>query len=249
MRKYVAFVIIAMAMLTAAPASADVPKDCGQVVTAQEFRPISAKVWDHDLWERGKPGKAGVAAYQRALHCAKSPDHRQAILRIWRKDKEFYNRYRTKLQTHFVNYTWRGAVFPESAWFSLPQLKPYVAAALAEAAGDYTGTDMPGWTMVQMSQGEGDLKPGSRSTDCGYGWLAITCPYGDIFGVTWLGGYDEMLNPVKNAYVAARMYGAMGFSAWYGDGFVTDWDLHYTGKFDVRHALGGLTFGQALRVK
>lgn len=146
-----------------------------------------------------------------------------------------------------INHVWSGAVYPDSSWFGLPELKPYVAAALAEAAGRYTGTNMPGWTMVQVSKGEGALKPGSRSTDDGWGWLAITAPFGDSFGVTAFGGYEQMLNPVKNAYVAALMYGESGLVPWHGTQFVTDSGAHYTGRFDLSSVLGGLTFGQALR--
>jgi hypothetical protein len=166
----------------------------------------------------------------------------------WAADRAAFHHYARRLHREFINYTWDGAVFPSGTWFTLPKLKPYVAAALAEAAGDYTGTNMPGWTFVQMSRGEGDLRPGSRSTDGGWGWLAVTAPYGASFGVGEMGGYGEMLNPVKNAYVAARMYGAVGTGGWYGSRYVTCWDCHYHGKFDIRDALGGLTFGRALRV-
>lgn len=252
----IALVIAATAaMLSATPmASAragqlsPLPPACkGNAISLGEFRPFSAKVWDKDSWKRGKPPRAVISAQRKKLKCAAGPGHQAAMQTLWQRDKGSFYQHRKRLKRLFINYTWQGAIYPESSWFSLPELKPYVAAALAEAAGDYTGTNMPGWTMVQMSKGEGHLKPGSRSTDCGYGWLAITCPYGDEHGVPEMGGYGEMLNPVKNAYVAARMYGAQGFSAWHGDQHVANWNLHYTGKFDIRDALGGLTFGQALR--
>lgn len=152
-----------------------------------------------------------------------------------------------------LNKTFPGAVFgPEtSKWESLYQMPPYVGAALAEAAGKYAGTGMPGWTMEQVSLGEGDLKPGSRSTDDGWGWLAITKPFGDSFGVPQMGGYDAMLNPVKNAYVAARMWGGSSShfgsgGTWHGSSHVTDENKHYTGAYDVRNALGGLSFAEAI---
>lgn len=152
-----------------------------------------------------------------------------------------------------INRTWPGAVFgTETAkWEALPKLPPYVGAALAEAAGKYTGTGMPGWTMEQVSLGEGDLKPGSRSTDDGWGWLAITRPFGDSFGVPQMGGYEQMLNPVKNAYVAARMWGGNPShfgpgGTWHGSSHVTDENKHYTGTYDLRDALGGHSFKEAL---
>lgn len=151
-----------------------------------------------------------------------------------------------------INRTFPGAMFPSSAWNALPELSFNVAAALAEAAGDWAGTDMPGVTFAQMSQGEGALKPGSMGDDNGdgspdgYGWLAITRPYGDSYGVSKYGGYEKMLNPVLNAAVAAKMFGSQGTGAWYGDRFVTDKNAHYTGPYDIRKSLGGKTFAQAV---
>jgi TP901 family phage tail tape measure protein len=151
-----------------------------------------------------------------------------------------------------INHVWPGAVLGgEGDWNGLPALPKYVAAALAEAAGDYIGSDMPGWTMVQVSEGEGALKPGSRSTDDGWGWLAITRPFGDSFGVPQMGGYEQMLNPVKNAYVAARMWGGSSShfgsgGTWHGSSHVTDPDHHYEGNYDISDAMGGKTFGEAI---
>lgn len=170
----------------------------------------------------------------------------------WASDRRAFDRYRQKILAQDINHVWAGAVYPDSSWFSLPQLPPYVLAALGEAAGRYVGSDMPGWTMVQVSRGEGDLKPGSRSQDDGWGWLAITAPYGDSLGVPEMGGYEQMLNPVRNAYVAARMWGAQPNhfgpgGTWHGSSFVSNPDQHYRGHFDLSRVLGGLTFGEALR--
>lgn len=153
-----------------------------------------------------------------------------------------------------INHTWSGATLQteKDAWYALPELPGYILAALAEAAGKYVGSDMPGWTMYQVTKGEGSAKPGSMGDDDGdgspdgYGWLAITRPHGASFGVGRMGGYEEMLNPVKNAYVAARMYGARGLAPWYGKQHVTDPNKHYTGKHDITKSLGGMSFGEAL---
>ena len=148
-----------------------------------------------------------------------------------------------------INRRFRGALYPSSAWNALPELSFNVAAALAEAAGDWAGTDMPGVTFAQMSKGEGALKPGSMGDDNGdgkpdgYGWLAITRPYGDGYGVK---NYEDMLNPVLNAAVAAKMYGAQGIGAWYGDRFVTNQNAHYSGGYDIRKSLGGMSFAEAV---
>lgn len=225
----------------------------GLTVTAKQFRPFSARVWDPGRWERAKPAPATVTAYRTKRACAAGPGHRAAIVRRWRSDRAaFYRHRRAQLAANDINHVWPSAVYPANAWFALPQLPEYVAAALAEAAGEYVGSNMPGWTMVQVSKGEGALRPGSRSTDDGWGWLAITAPFGDKLGVPEMGGYPQMLNPVKNAYVAARMWGAQPNhfgpgGTWHGSGFVTDPDRHYRGHFDLRLVLGGLTFAQAIR--
>jgi TP901 family phage tail tape measure protein len=151
-----------------------------------------------------------------------------------------------------LNKTFPGAMYPSSAWSALPEMSFPIAAALAEAAGKWAGTNMPGVTMAQVSKGEGALKPGSMGDDNGdgspdgYGWLAITRPYGGSYGVGSLGGYPGMLNPVSNAAVAAKMYGAQGLSAWYGDKYVTSSNAHYTGGYDISNSLGGMTFGEAI---
>lgn len=138
------------------------------------------------------------------------------------------------------NRTFPGAVLQNDpgAWMGLAEMPFNVAAAIAEWAG------MPGVTMAQVSKGEGGLKPGSMGDDNGdgqpdgYGWLAITRPYGDAYGVNRYGGYEGMLNPVSNAIVAKGMYDAQGLSAWYGQRFVTDTNAHYSGPL-LGKARGG----------
>ncbi len=250
MRTLLIALFIFALVVTGAQAAPEAPAGCKAPVTASEFRGFSARVWRYSLWARGdhgEPKRATIRQQRHKLRCAAGPDHRQAMRERWRKDKRSFYRYRSKIMAANINYTWAGAVFPESAWFALPKLKPYVAAALAEAAGDYTGTNMPGWTFMQVSLGEGNLRPGSRSTDDGWGWLAITRPFADHLGIHSIGGYPAMLNPVKNAYVAALMYGERGIAPWYGIRHVTCWDCHYRGRFDIRTVLGGETFGEALR--
>ena len=139
------------------------------------------------------------------------------------------------------NHTFPGAVLQSDpgAWMSLTQMPFNVAAAIAEWAG------MPGVTMAQVSKGEGGLRPGSMGDDNvdgipdGFGWLAITRPYGDSYGVDRYGGYKGMLNPVSNAIVAKGMYDAQGLSAWYGQRFVTDTNAHYTGPL-LNKQMGGV---------
>lgn len=115
------------------------------------------------------------------------------------------------------------------AWMGLTQMPFNVAAAIAEWAG------MPGVTMAQVSKGEGSLRPGSMGDDDGdgspdgYGWLAITRPYGEAYGVNKYGGYQGMLNPISNAIVAKGMYDARGLDPWYGQRYVTDTNAHYSG--------------------
>lgn len=255
-RLWLVVVLLASMIAISAPATASASADSerlgppvcnGHYVTAKEFTPFSKAVWkEGPLGSKGASEKA-IAAQRKKLKCAAGDGHRIAMQKRWRSDKKSFYKNREKLKRLFINYTWDGSVYPSSSWFTLPKLKPYVAAALAEAAGDYTGTNMPGWTMMQVSLGEGALRPGSRSADDGWGWLAITRPHADGYGVYKLGGYEAMLNPVKNAYIASLMYGDRGISPWYGTGHVTCTSCHYHGKFDIRDALGGLTYVQALR--
>ncbi len=104
--------------------------------------------------------------------------------------------------------------------------------------------------MAQIGMGESGLRPGSAGVDpggitVGYGILAVTSPFADAI-VAKYGGYDQMLNPVKDAAAAGEIYRAQGIGAWYGTRFVTGSDLHYRGRLDLTRFLGGLTYRQAL---
>jgi len=127
------------------------------------------------------------------------------------------------------NHRYPGAMFPSAAWNALFQMPFSHVAALAEWAGN---GKVPGITMAQVSEGEGNLRPGSRSSDNGWGLWGITSPFADSYGVDEFGGYPGMLNPVSNAIVMSRMYpaGWSGGSPWYGTGHVTGYNQHYRGK-------------------
>ena len=109
-----------------------------------------------------------------------------------------------------------------------------VIAALAESAGRTLGVDVPGETMAQVTIGESSQEPGSHGFDPngitqGYGLWSITTVYNDDL-VSALGGYGQMLNPIKNALVMAEIYRRQGIGGWYGTRYVTNWNEHYTGR-------------------
>lgn len=146
-----------------------------------------------------------------------------------------------------INHKWAPHWSPD---FGGPTLPSYVTASLAEAAG------MPGRTMEQVTRGESgshtkdSARPGSAALDPngvtkGYGMWAITSPYSNPI-VSKYGGYNEMFNPVKNAAAADEVLAANGLGAWYGTGSVTGSNLHYKGSYDIRNALGGMSFKEAL---
>ena len=130
-----------------------------------------------------------------------------------------------------------------------PTLPSYVVAALAQAAG------MPGKTMEQVTRGESgahrknSARPGATGIDPGgtkgHGLWMITSGYNEDLARK-AGGWNKMLNPVVNAWAAAQIYRRQGLRAWYGTGSVTGDGLNYSGKFDIRNALGGLSFQGAL---
>lgn len=124
------------------------------------------------------------------------------------------------------DHRYPSAMFPSEAWNNLYQMPFNAVAALAE----WRGT--PGVTMAQVSEGEGNLRPGSRSSDNGWGLWGITSPFADGYGVGDFGGYKGMLNPVANAIVMGRMYpkGWSGGSPWYGTSHVTGYNQHYKGS-------------------
>ena len=130
-----------------------------------------------------------------------------------------------------------------------PTLPSYVVAALAQAAG------MPGKTMEQVTRGEsgahakGTARPGATGIDPGgtkgHGLWMITSGFNEDLAAR-VGGWRNMLNPVVNAWAAAQIYRRQGLGAWYGTGSVTGDGQNYTGDYDIRNALGGLSFQGAL---
>ncbi len=135
-------------------------------------------------------------------------------------------------------------------------LPSYLVAALAEAAGQTLGISVPGVTMEQITRGESgahkanSARPGATGIDPGgtkgLGLWMITTGFNDAL-ISKYGGQTAMRNPVKNAAAMASIYQSNGLGAWYGDGSVTGSNLHYEGNYDIRNALGGATFRQALK--
>jgi len=102
-----------------------------------------------------------------------------------------------------------------------------LVAALAQAVG------LPGITFAQIAIGESGLRPGATGIDPGgtkgLGLWMITTGYNDEL-IAQFGGQAQMRNPVKNAMAAKMIYDSQGTGAWYGTGFVTDFNNPYTGK-------------------
>jgi TP901 family phage tail tape measure protein len=138
------------------------------------------------------------------------------------------------------NHTYSTAMFPSSAWSNLATLPFSAVAALAEWAG---GGRVPGVTMAQLSEGEGNLRPGSESSDGGHGMWGYTP---SAAGLSWLSGIkganspESVHNPIIDAQVMAKMYptGWSGGSPWYGSGNITGYDQHYSGP--LLKQLGGI---------
>lgn len=166
-------------------------------------------------------------------------------------------RTRVGINPRDLNHRWPEADSTDgwARWGRAPSLKPQVVSALAEAAGRYMKIRVPGKTMMLAIRGESALKPGSSYDDPGptvkgWGLWAITSPYGNNLGVPQMGGYKEMLNPVKNALVMTLYYLNVkrGCGSW--EGTWHGWDsfgrvrtnLHYKGSYDIRKSLGGKTF-------
>jgi hypothetical protein len=228
------------------------PQSCGHTFIAKEFRPWSAKVWSVQHWQRAHLKPATVSTYKLRLRCAAGPGHREAMRATWRRDRRHFEKHRAaELAARNIDHRWESAWFPSTQWEALPQLPPYVIAALAEKAGDYVGVDVPGWTMEQVTEGESDRKPGSAGHDVGgtdgYGAWAITDPFANEYLGRHGWTYADMWNPVRNAVVMAEMFADRGTAPWYGTSHVTDWSRHYRGRFDLRLVLGGETFREAVR--
>lgn len=135
------------------------------------------------------------------------------------------------------NRTFPSAVYPSAAWTNLFRMPFGKVAELAEWAG--AGV-VPGVTMAQVSLGEGDLKPGSESTDGGFGmWGYTPSAAGIILGHS---GPDAH-NPIIDAEIMAAMYRANpagvppSSAIWHGIGAVTDSSAHYRGRM---MSLGGI---------
>jgi TP901 family phage tail tape measure protein len=149
-----------------------------------------------------------------------------------------------------INRIWREHNSGYGDWGG-PTLPSYVVAALAQAAG------MPGKTMEQVTRGESGAhkkntaRPGATGIDPGgtkgHGLWMITSGYNEDLAAR-VGGWRNMLNPVVNAWAAAQIYRRQGLGAWYGTGSVTGDGQNYAGNFDIRRALGGLSFDGALWV-
>ena len=153
-----------------------------------------------------------------------------------------------------INGIWPSADLAKnpSGWYALPTLPGYVIGALAEAAGRHFGIDVPGRTMMQMVMGEGAGKPGSQGTDPGgrtkgYGLWAVTTTYNDALVKRFGGSYGAMNNPVLNAAAMAHIYRDQGTGAWYGDSHVSNFNADWRGKYQLRNALGGISYSQALK--
>lgn len=152
-----------------------------------------------------------------------------------------------------INHRYAPHWAPDYGGATLPS---YVVAALAESAGRTLGHSVPGRTMEQVTRGESgahrknSARPGSAGVDAGgtkgYGMWAITSPFANSI-VRKYGGYPSMWNPVKNAAAMVEVFSQNGLGAWYGTGSVTGSNLHYKGNYDIRRALGGLSFKEALK--
>lgn len=243
-----------LAVGVAAAIAAPAPQSQGAVHCAQPVRaPVgiaqAKKVWRLDRWRRGKPKPAAIRAHRRHLRCAAGPGHREAMKRAWGRDRERYFAHRReRLEALSIDHRWTPHWAPD---WSGPRLPPWLIAALAEEAGDAVGVDVPGWTMEQVTRGESIGRPGSAAVDVGgtygVGLWAITWPFADPILARYGWTYEDMFNPARNSIVMAEIYGRQGIGAWYGTRYVTDWDRHYRGRFDLRLVLGGKTLRQVVR--
>lgn len=107
------------------------------------------------------------------------------------------------------------------------------AAMLAEKAG------LPGVTYAQIAQGESGLRPGAVSPDGGYGLWQMTPRVQSAATVSKWESIGSYFNPWNNARMAKVLAGSgTGVSNYYGTGFVTDYNKHYTGPMNL--ARGGM---------
>lgn len=107
------------------------------------------------------------------------------------------------------------------------------AAMLAEMAG------LPGITYAQIAQGESGLRPGAISSDGGYGLWQMTPRVQSPSTVAAWERIGSYFNPWNNARQAKYLAGSgTGVSNYYGTGFMTDPNKHYTGPMK-KFASGG----------
>lgn len=98
------------------------------------------------------------------------------------------------------------------------------AAMLAEMAG------LPGITYAQIAKGESSLQPGAVSNDGGFGLWQMTPRVQSADTVKKWESIGSYFNPWKNALMAKALAGSgTGVSNYFGTGFVTDPNKHYTG--------------------
>lgn len=114
---------------TTKPVPKPVPASC----KAQAFKAFSAKVWDHDKWQRGMPKAIVLDAYKKRLGCA-PPGHKKAMKHRWRTDKKSYFRHRSNelfrvRVTPYYGCTTLGGC----KWWAIPS---YIVDC--ESGGDYT---------------------------------------------------------------------------------------------------------------
>lgn len=122
--------------------------------------------------------------------------------------------------------------------------KARFSEALTARIASWAG--LPGKLFGQIAHGESGFFPGIYGVDpggasTGYGLWAITAPFNDS-RVSKYGGYEQMLNPLKNAKVAKEIYDAQGIGAWYGTQYVTS---QRGGRVGMQS--GGLAKGSAGR--
>jgi cell wall-associated NlpC family hydrolase len=100
------------------------------------------------------------------------------------------------------------------------------AAALAESVG------LPGRAFGQLARGESTLRVNAVGHDpggtLGLGLWQITTGFNDDI-IARYGGREAMFIPSVNAMAAKAIYDRQGIGAWYGTGYLTDPQAHFTG--------------------
>lgn len=88
----IATTLTGVGLITTAEGDPATAQSC--TVTTQQFSKFSTQVWSEQLWKRGRPKASTIAAMQHKLSCAAGPGHRDQMLKIWQRDKEWYNDHR-----------------------------------------------------------------------------------------------------------------------------------------------------------